>query len=353
MKNLLKMPPDARWGVVISGAYGMDNAGDDAILTAITAALRRLDRDMPVTVMARRPKKTAHRFCVDAVGRFNILRWLRAMGRAKLFISGGGSLLQNVTSRRNLWYYLLTIRAAKAMGCAVELYGCGIGPLTGDKDRQAVTVCLNACADVAALRDKDSLALLRQLGVDRPRLLLSADPAMGLPARVGERERALGIVLRSWPGFADHVPAFAKAARYAWERYRLTPVFICLGSGDREAAKAVCGALRDVPAAVTLDSRRTGRMTAVLSMRLHGLVFALNAGTPAAGVSYDPKVSAFCREARLPFVELDSVTEERLLSLIDLAAHMDGEAMSAAARTLREREKVNARAAAELLAGDP
>ncbi len=349
MKSLLKASPDARRGVVISGAYGMDNAGDDAVLTAIAAALRRLDSGMPVTVIARQRKKTARRFQIAAVGRLDVLGWLRAMGHGKLFISGGGSLLQNVTSRRSLWFYLWTIRAAKAMGCAVELYGCGVGPLTGEKARQAVTAYLNQYADVVCLRDRDSLALLEELGVTEPRLLLSADPALSLPAPAGEREHALGVVLRSWPGFGEHVLDFAGAARYAWERYHLAPVFICLGKGDREAAAAVCGELRDVPAAVTVDSRRTGRMTAVLSMRLHGLVFALNAGTPAAGVSYDPKVSAFCREAGLPFTEMEDVTADRLCDLVDRAAHMDGEAMSAAARTLREREKVNARAAAELL----
>ena len=122
-----------RRGVVICGAYGMDNAGDDGVLASIVAALRRLDKDVPITVMTRQPGKIAGQYGVAAVGRLDVFGWLRAMGKAKLFISGGGSLLQDVTSRRSLWYYLLALRAAKRMGCAVQLYGSGVGPIRREK----------------------------------------------------------------------------------------------------------------------------------------------------------------------------------------------------------------------------
>ena len=62
MKTRSEQPSRNRRGVVICGAYGMSNAGDDAVLTAITAGLRRLDRDMPVTVIARQAKRTAGRY---------------------------------------------------------------------------------------------------------------------------------------------------------------------------------------------------------------------------------------------------------------------------------------------------
>ena len=33
----------------------------------------------------------------------------------------------------------------------------------------------------------------------------------------------------------------------------------------------------------------------VLGMRLHSLIYAASAGTPILGISYDPKIDAFCR----------------------------------------------------------
>jgi polysaccharide pyruvyl transferase WcaK-like protein len=45
-----------------------------------------------------------------------------------------------------------------------------------------------------------------------------------------------------------------------------------------------------------------GTMDLVLGVRLHALVFAAAQGTPAVGLAYDSKVSAFMREQGLPGV---------------------------------------------------
>ena len=341
-----------RRGVVICGSYGMENAGDEAVLAAITAELRRTEREIPITVMTRRPVAAARQYGVKGVHPLRVLRWMWAMRRAKLFLSGGGTLLQDVTSRRSLSFYLLTIRLAKKLGCAVQLYGCGVGPLLREGSRTRTAEVLDACADVITLRDADSAALLTQLGVTKPQILVAADPVISLPSAQGERERAAGLVLRDWPGFRERMPAFAAGARYLWERYRREPVLFCFAPEDRTPARALCGMIEamGVPVSVSVDNRRIGRMSLVLSMRLHGLVFALRDGAQAAGVSYDPKVDAFCRDAGFPCLALGSVTEESLCTLIDEAAHLDGESLSAAARRLRERERANGRAASALLA---
>lgn len=350
MMKLFHSRPESRQGVVICGAYGMDNAGDDGVLAAIITQLRQIDRDMPLTVMARKPAETAKRFGIAAVHPLNLLGWIRAMGLARLFISGGGTLLQDATSRRSLWFYLFAIRMAKKRRCAVQLYGCGIGPLKHEASWKKTADTLNACADIITVRDGDSAALLEELGVKRPLVLTAADPALSMVSVPGEREQSAGFVLRDWPGFWSHVPDFAAAARYAYETYRLRPVLLCLAPEDRIAARSVCAALEGVPVSVSVDSRRVGRMSLVISMRLHGLVFALRDGTPAAGVSYDPKVSAFCRETGLPFIDLAEADESALCRLIDEAAHLDGESLRAAAKRARERERANGRAAAQLLA---
>ena len=51
--------PNSRRGVLICGAYGHGNAGDEAILEAIVASLRRIDADLPITVLSRTPAVTA------------------------------------------------------------------------------------------------------------------------------------------------------------------------------------------------------------------------------------------------------------------------------------------------------
>lgn len=352
MKEPLRKNKIARQGVVISGAYGLENAGDDDTLRGILAALRRIDESLSVTVIAHRPKRTARQFQVTVRGLWNVPGWLLAMNRASLFISGGGSLLQDVASRRSLWFYLFAIRMAKRMGCAVELYGCGIGPIQGEKARQKTAECLNQCADVISVRDQDSLDTLIAWGVTRPRLLLGADPALYLTPRVGNRKQQIGFALRPWPDFWIHVPDFAQAARYAWRRYNLAPVFYIFAPEDKTAVQSVLAELEDVPYGICQAGMRFERMNVMVSIRLHGLIFALRAGIPAAGVSYDPKVDAFCREAGLPLLSLENVTGEALCDLIDQALDLDSETLSRSLAQLRERERTNSRAASQLLAGE-
>ena len=335
-------------GVLICGAYGLGNAGDDAVLRSMIAALREFDGSLPLCVMARRPRETARRFGVEAVHPLNVPRWLGLMGRTRLFISGGGSLLQDVTSQRSLWYYLAAIALAKQRGCAVMLYGCGIGPVGSKKNRVRCARVLNSCADVICLRDKQSAKTLADWGVTAE-LLVTADPAFREKAAGGEREKCIGFALRGWEGFWYRVPYFAAAARHAWERYGLTPVFVCMAPEDIRAAKSVMAALEDVPCRMMSEPRGLGRMSVVLSMRLHGLIFAVAGGASPAAVSYDPKVAAFCGENGLPWIGLEAAEEESLCALIDRAAASDPELLAETAERLRRKERQNAAAAWELL----
>ena len=109
-------PKRDRDGVVICGAYGRGNAGDDAILEAILQEMRSIDPDMPITVLTKDPKATRLTYRVRTAGRMDVGTWKKAMRHAGLYINGGGSLIQDVTSRRSLWFYLHNIQAAHKAG---------------------------------------------------------------------------------------------------------------------------------------------------------------------------------------------------------------------------------------------
>ena len=53
-----RRPKLERDGVVICGAYGKGNGGDNAILDAIVAQLRHIDPDLPICALSRTPKET-------------------------------------------------------------------------------------------------------------------------------------------------------------------------------------------------------------------------------------------------------------------------------------------------------
>lgn len=286
-------------GVVICGAYGHGNSGDEAILEAIVGEMRGIDQNIPITVLSRRPGETMRLRGVDSIYRFDYPGFRRAMRSAKLYINGGGSLIQNVTSRRSLRYYLYTIRAARHLGCRVIMYGCGIGPVSGETDIAKARKTINENVDIITLREPDSLEELKRFGIDKPEIILSSDPAMNLPPAedwevdafmrahdMDPEGRYICFALRKWPGFDERARDIALAARHAHDDLGLTPVFLSINHlDDIRAAEKVAEYLDGTPCYLissALGSAMTiglmARMSTVVSMRLHGLIFAAGQG---------------------------------------------------------------------------
>ncbi|MBQ7566220.1 MAG: polysaccharide pyruvyl transferase CsaB [Oscillospiraceae bacterium] len=357
-----------RDGVLICGAYGRGNAGDDAILEAIVGQMRAIDPDIPLYVLSRTPKKTSARHRIGSVYTFRFLRFCRVARRTKLYINGGGSLIQDVTSSRSLWYYLLNITAAKKLGNRVLMYGCGIGPVKKARNRRLAGRVLDRNADIITLRDNYSAEELGRMHVTKPKIRVTADPAFlleGAPDEaaaeflrrkgIAEDERFAFYAIRGWKGMDGAIPAIAEAARTAWQR-GLRPVFLAMEPQTdlatcRKAAAAVGGGVPvfSAPEESALLISILRRAGLVVAMRLHALVFAAGVGTPLTGISYDPKVEAFLDymgQSGCPSVE--NVTAEALLHNMQLA--LDGaENAREKARQLRVLSSENRLAAKKLL----
>ena len=84
--------------IVISGYYGSKNAGDEAMLAAMVEVFTDMEPDIHITVISASPEDTKVRHGVDSVSWLDFCGIRRALKKADLLISGGGSLLQNVTS---------------------------------------------------------------------------------------------------------------------------------------------------------------------------------------------------------------------------------------------------------------
>ena len=98
--------------ILISGYYGFDNIGDESILRTLVSSLREHIPDCSLTVLSHNPTSTREKYGVEAVDRMSPVAILRAVKKCDMLISGGGSLLQDVTSSKSLHYYLSIIRCA-------------------------------------------------------------------------------------------------------------------------------------------------------------------------------------------------------------------------------------------------
>ena len=338
-------PSRRRDGVLICGAYGKGNAGDDSILDAIIGQMRDIDPDLPLYVLTRTPKATMIRYRIGACHTFDVPKFLRIMRHTRLYLNGGGSLIQDVTSTRSLRYYLASIRFAKQSGNRVLMYGCGIGPVNRSANVKRAARVINRYVDAVTLREETSLQELQRMGVTRPEIRVTADPAMLLQPAAAERvdgwflqngldpgKDYVMFVLRPWEGFSAKAPVFAAVATALWKRHGLEPVFLALEPG-RDLAACNMTARMTNPSCRVLSVPNEGslivgilsRMRTVISMRLHALIFSAAAGTPVVGAVYDPKVQAFLDYlGQKRYLMLEEVTEENLLSAAEDAL-ADGE----------------------------
>ncbi len=329
--------------------------------------LHAVSPDMEVTVISKNPKKTKRLHKVNALARSNILGIERLFRRTKLYINGGGSLIQDVTSRRSLYYYLYTIASAKKKGCSVQMYGCGIGPLLYDFDRRQSVHVIDRYVDTVTLRDPDSLRTLKAMGVTKPKTILSADPVVSVEpaddAQVIKLMKKYGmepkgsyicLSLRRWRGFADKAPEIAEALKSINRRFGLIPVFLPMNANEDEGANHLVADLYgekrimlDVIKTPELAMGLMSRMKVVAAMRLHTLLYAASCETPLVGISYDPKVTSFIRYAgdgiALQLEELSAEMLEAAVATVYAEPRQQSERL-----TLKTAERKNIEQAAML-----
>ena len=359
-----------RYGAVICGAYGRGNAGDDSILMTMIRQLRQEDPHLPICVLSRRPKDTAILTGTSALPIVSINAIGKVMKKSSLYVSGGGSLIQNATSNRSLLYYLFSIAQAKRNGCKVMMYGCGIGPVYGARFQKQVRNCLQKNVDLITLRDPESAQTLTSYGVDRPKVTVTADMAMLMQGDTAGACRYLeqcGLdtdgkyalyVLRPWEDAHQRLDAICAAAEHGWKKYGLMPLFFSFEPQRDEEINTLAASMLKIPCKVlpqTSDSAvlcgLIEKMELVVSMRLHALIFACSQQTRTVAISYDPKVSGFMSYlGSESCLELADVDRQNLCEKIDLA--MQGPAVEDKVLHMKELAAENGILAGKLLCGE-
>ncbi len=315
--------------IVVSGYYGSKNAGDEAMLAAMLEVLADLDPQLHITVISANPEDTKKRHGVDSIFWLSLPALLREIWRADLLISGGGSLLQNVTSRRSLYYYLAIIFIAKLLGKKVMLYAQGIGPIIGSVAQRAMRWLGNRVS-LITVRDQGSLAELSRLGITRPHIECTADPVLAIHPVSREAGRAIfkkyhadgakpvvGISVRKWRDWHHYKEVLAQVADKVIKEFGARVIFLPMQYPEDVQVSVSIAELMTEKCTVLKDEYSTseflslvGNMDLMLGIRLHALIFAGVMGVPMLGISYDPKIDRF----------LASVGEKPVGNLADVKA---------------------------------
>ena len=307
--------------VLLVGAFGQHNLGDEALCSAICRELG----DHELTIASGDPELTRAlhgRRAVPATP----LATHRALRRADLVVVGGGTVFKSLhpaSGRRRSSLLLRTLgllALARVHRIPVACVGVGAAAVRGPMIRWlARRVAWQP--QLLVLRDEESAAVLADIGVVPP-FWIGADPAFALfnderprlpaPLASSSAARPARRVTVAVSHLADDDPvasgtsgdvvdrlgaALAGLAAQGWQ-VRLQPWQH--GPGDLAVAEALRAHVPDAAiCAVPLDLTDAAQSflddDLVVAMRFHALVAAAVARRPTVAVAHEPKLAGLAR----------------------------------------------------------
>ena len=356
--------------VFIFGYYGFQNIGDEAILSAIVSTLKKEKQDIQISALSYNAQYTEKLHGIHAVSRNSLRGIIKAIKESDLVISGGGSLLQDVTSSRSLIYYLSIIYLAKKMGKKVMFYGNGFGPITKSWNRVLLQRILRQ-VDRVTLRDHDSMETFEVMGLNK-NVEVTADATFVLEPEQHDRiiyileqegipmdKPLIGVSVRPWKHADSIVKVLASVCDYIIER-NMNVIFLPMQSTkDIALSEEICSKMKNK--AYVLHGEVSpkemigiiGKTEFLIGMRLHALIFAARMGVPMIGIEYDPKIKGF-----LDVVHQTNIGKVEELDMIKLCSEFDrlwdgrkkdGQKLQEIAGYLKMKASVNGEIAVRLL----
>lgn len=304
--------------IVISGYYGFRNSGDEAVLQSILIALQKQSQALGISiepiVLSIDPEWTSATYGVKSVHRMKLVEVRQAIYESAGLISGGGSLLQDVTGSKSIPYYLGIIKLAQWMGRPTFIYAQGIGPVNRKLFHPLIKSVFRKCTYIS-VRDEQSRELLLSMGLEQKNVEVVPDPVMGLSlpedtdvaTQSAESLPVIGISVRYWEQDRKELDSLAQGLIKANREVPLHLRFLPFHTpSDNEASRYVMdklkGSITEHGGQVSICEdaihpqqmlREVGQCDVLIGMRLHSLIYAAGRRVPLIGISYDPKIDHF------------------------------------------------------------
>jgi len=340
--------------ILLAGYYGFGNLGDEAILEMAIKQILEITDKKNITVLSGNKEVTSRKYNVNTIDRYNVFSIANKLMKSDALVFGGGSLLQDITSKRSIYYYLFLIRLAKIMNNKVIMLSQGIGPIVNENSKKAVQSTLSYI-DYITVRDKHSKEFLENLGMDKNKIFLSTDPVINL--RAGENYTAKNsgrkkvcFSLRNWKN-ADVSKKISVLTEKLIEGNIECYFIPFYYNEDLELIDEVEKNIGD-KAVYYKEKLTTGDafdiikgMDVLVGVRLHSLIFAAAANVPFAAVSYDHKVDHFANSVNMKVAcSIDNIDVDVLYNEIMKKINNEDEEkkkLSESVSSLRELTKIN------------
>lgn len=306
--------------ILISGYYGFDNFGDEAILGVLVNHLRGND----ITVLSSNPEKTGRTHNVNSLNSFNPQLIIERLPKFDMLISGGGSLLQNVTSNKSLFYYCGLINIMASLKKDVVIFAQGIGPVKGFWGKLIVKSALKKCKYIS-VRDEKSQELLKSWGIESN---LVCDPIFDLNVPTPKKTRKVGIQLRKFASLTDEL--FDEIIKQVALKFSDREIeLICFqDSEDEGISKVFLNKLKKKNPTINANIiknltnkeviEKVSEYDYLIGMRFHACLLGLKYGIKTLAISYDPKVETLAKNANIPYLVMDSKKNDYKKAFEDL-----------------------------------
>lgn len=351
--------------VCLLGSAAGRNAGDAALISGIMDAIdQRLDRRVLYKIPTLFPHFVNETYTQNDVQAISVMPWtgsikLFGLPTRKAVVTSDLSLVFDaVLFDRDLFnpmfnflsslYFLLP--AAKKAGKFVGLYNCGVGPIkTNLGARMLKRVCDNC--DFITVRDEGSADVLREIQVPESRIVVTADAALNAPAcsdsdvmaifdsiKLDPTREILAIninkYINTWSAQSskkitlhEFLELMASAVGNAADKIGAPVLLVSTYHGDIELATQLRKLIKTTVPVYAIDNRQydhyeikgvLARVGLLFAMRLHAMVLASSAGTPIAGLAYQPKVSHYFEHLHIPSfcTDFENFTAERISDFI-------------------------------------
>lgn len=327
--------------VLVFGYIGFNNSGDDAIFDIFSKLFLKKYSKSKITVLSNSSSKLSSNDKIKHVYCFNIFKIIGAIRKNQVVIANGGSLLQDTTSSRSLYYYLGIIYLAKLFNKKVVMLANGLGPINKKFNRKLVKNIVDK-ADLITFRDSESYELAKEIGIESPEIKITADMVFNYKdmkklevcsdifakESVPTDKKLIGLVIRPWGNSDKYITDIAKLCDKLIDGLNVNILFIPMQKtkriNDMLTNQEIISKMSN-KAYVLSDtynyeeiSSIIRNMEIIISMRLHSVIYALINNIPVYGLAYQPKVKSYLEEVGLPVdsdlnnLDIDKIYKESI-----------------------------------------
>ena len=342
--------------VILVGAYGCGNKGDDAILEGILYSLNDI---YDFSVVAGNYGGIEEKFnvktiqcrmneglTIEVIG--NLLKffpkYLLQCFKSDYVLIGGGSLLHDIT-RYNLLFFSLLQKIAEICGNKVIYIGTGAGPINTNLGK---FLCKNVIgkAEKIFVRDIPDYRLLKKIGLKNIELV--ADMAFTIKTEKKlakdilnqyglEKKKYIVVTACEWfksdnfwnkekMDFTFQKRKLANLLEMLSNKSEMPIVFLPTVFHDYKLGKELQNLIPDIKMIVLPHTYDCSQMAALVAeswilfgIRMHSIIFAIRAGIPFITSIYDSKVESLIKRCNMEkyVIDFEDVQIENINNLIE------------------------------------